>query len=122
MGSTRKLGLNLEKAAKRSKFTPPSPIKATPSESASNSNIVSNQKIASNQDIAHPATLCDPAILRDSVILSNPATPSNPETFGNPLRLSDADDIMLRSLSKSKVVHVNNSTPTAFSPTKGRTT
>ncbi len=95
-GSTRKLGLNLEKAIKRSKFTPPSLIKATPSELTSNSNIVSNQQIASNQDIACPATLSnpailcksarlsnpvtlsEPAILRDSTIISNPATHSNP--------------------------------------------
>jgi hypothetical protein len=76
--STRKSGLNLEKAVKWSKFTPPSPIKATPSESARDSNIVSNQKIASNQDIACPATLKDPAIPRKSVILSDPATLSNP--------------------------------------------
>ncbi len=71
-GSTRKLGLNLEKAIKRSKFTPPSPIKAsTPSESASNSDIVSNRKIASSQDIAHPATLSNQAILCNSAILGN---------------------------------------------------
>jgi hypothetical protein len=47
LGSTRKLGLNLEKAVKWSKFTPPSPIKATPIE------------IASNQDVARPATFSD---------------------------------------------------------------
>jgi hypothetical protein len=46
LGTRRKLELNLEEAVKQSKFTPPSPIKATPSESASDSNIVSNQKIA----------------------------------------------------------------------------
>jgi hypothetical protein len=34
LGSTRKLGFNLEKAVKPSKFTPPSPIEATPSELA----------------------------------------------------------------------------------------
>ncbi len=132
--------INLEKAVKRSKFTPPSPIKATPSESASNSNIVSNQQIASNQDIAcpvtlnnpeilrnfailsNPATLSDPAISLDSTTLSNPATPSNPATFGNPSTFSDADDVMLMSPSKSKDVHVNHSTPTASNPSKGRTT
>jgi hypothetical protein len=140
LGSTRELGLNLEKAVKQSKFTPPSPIKASPSESTSESNIVSNQKIASNQDIAHPATLSDqsilcnsailsnlatlsnPAILCDSAILSNPATSSNPETFGNPLTFDNADDIMLTSPSKSKDVHVNKSTPTTFNLTESRTT
>ncbi len=122
MGSTRKLGLNLEKAVKRSKFTPPSPIKATPSESASNSNIISNQKIASNQDIAQPATLSNQAILCNSAILSNPAMPSNPVTFGNPSTLSNADNIMLMSPSKSKDVHVNNSTPIASNPPEGKTT
>ncbi len=140
MGSTRKSGSNLEKVVKWSKITPPSPIKATPSESASNSNIVGKQKIASDQDIAHPATLSDQAILCDFAILSNPlilsesailcnsvtlsdpAMPSNPATFGDPLTFSDADDIMLMSPSKSKEVHVNNSTPTASNPTKGRTT
>jgi hypothetical protein len=48
--------------------------------------------------------------------------PSNPATFGNPSMLSDADDIMLMSPSKSKDVHVNNSTPTASNPTEVRTT
>ena len=57
MGSTRDIGLNLDKTVKRYKFTPPSPIKATPSELASDGNIVSNWKIVSNQDIACPATL-----------------------------------------------------------------
>ncbi len=140
MGSTWKLGLNLEKAVKQSKFTPPSPIKATPSKSASDSNIVNDRKIASNQDIACPATLSDQAILCNSAILSNPttlsnpailhnfatlsnpATPSNPGTFGNPSTFSDADDVMLTSLSKKDDVHVNNSTPTASNPTEGRTT
>jgi hypothetical protein len=140
LGSSRKLGLNLEKAVKRSKFTHPSPIEATPSESASDSNIVSNQKIASDQDIACPETLSDPLILRNSAILSNPGTlsnpgflpdttilidpvmPSNPATFGNPSTFSNADDIMLISPSQSKEVHVNNSTPTASNPTEGRTT
>ncbi len=93
LGSTRKLGLNLEKAIKRPKFTSPSPIKAIPSALASNSNFLSNQKIASNWDIACPATLSDPAILSD------PATLSNPETFNDPLTLSNADDVMLRSPS-----------------------
>jgi hypothetical protein len=36
--------------------------------------------------------------------------------------LRDADDLMLTSPSKSKDVHVNNSTPTASNPTEGRTT
>jgi hypothetical protein len=48
--------------------------------------------------------------------------PSNPATLGNPLTLRNADDIMLISPSKSKDVHVNNSTPTASNPTEGRTT
>ncbi len=122
MGSPREIGLNLEKAVKWSKFTPPSPIKATPSESARNSNIVSNRKIASNQDIAHPATLSNLVILCNSVTLSDPATPSNPATFGNPLTFSNADDVMLMSPSKSEDVHVNNSTPTASNPTEGKTT
>jgi hypothetical protein len=140
LGSTRKLGLNLEKTIKCFKFTPPSPIKATPSESASDRDIVSDQKIASNQDISCPATLSDPAILCDSVILSNPvtltnpailrdpatfgnlATPSNPAAFGNPSTFSNADDVTLMSPSKSKDVHVNNSTPTASNPTEDRTT
>ncbi len=42
MGSTRKLGLNLEETVKWSKFTSPSPIKATPTETTS------------NQDDVHP--------------------------------------------------------------------
>jgi hypothetical protein len=140
LGSTRELRFNLEKAIKRSMFTPPSPIIATPSESASDSDIISNWKIACNEDIACPATLSNqailcnsaivsnsatlsnPAILRNSAILSNLAMPSNPATVGDPLMLSNADDVMLMSPSKSEDVHVNNSTPTASNPTEGRTT
>ncbi len=140
MGSTRKLGSNLEKAVKWSKFTPPSPIKAAPSEQASDNNIVSNWKIISNQDIArsvtlsnpeilcnsailgNSATLSNPAILCDSARLSDPATPSNPATFSNPSMLNNADDIMLTSPSKSKDVHNNNSTPTTFNPPEDKTT
>jgi hypothetical protein len=121
LGSTREIELNLEKAVKLSKFTLSSSIKATPSESASNGNIISNWKIASNEDIAHPATLSNPAILCNCVTFSNPAMSSDPATFGNPLTFSDADDVMLTSPSKSKDVHVNNSTPTASNPTEGRT-
>jgi hypothetical protein len=122
LGSTREIELNLEKAVKWSKFTPPSPIKATPSKSASNNNIVSNRKIASNQNIARPATFSDLEIHCDSATFSNKATPSNPATFGNPSMFSNADDVMLMSPSKSKDVHVNNSIPTASNPTEGRTT
>jgi hypothetical protein len=125
LGSTRQLGLNLEKAIKQSKFTPPSPIKAIPSESASNGNIVRYQKIVSDHDIACPATLSDQAILCNYVILSNPATssnpailcnfalisnpgtPCNPATFGDPSLLSNADDVMLTSPCQSEDVHVN---------------
>ncbi len=57
MGSTRKLELNLEKAIKRLKFTPLSPIKATPTE------------IASDQDVARPATLSD----ADDIMLTFPS-------------------------------------------------
>ncbi len=35
---------------------------------------------------------------------------------------SNADEVMLTSPSKSKDVHVNNSTPTASNPTEGKTT
>ncbi len=79
-GSTRKLGLKLEKAVKRSKFVLPIPIKATPTE------------ITSDQDVVCPATF------------------------------RDADDIMLMSLSQSKDVHDNNSTPTTSNPLEGKTT
>jgi hypothetical protein len=122
LGSTRELGLNLEKAVKWSKFIPPSPIKATPSELASDSDIVSNQKINSNWGIACPATLSNPAILCNSVILSNPAMISNSATFSDPLRLSKADDVMLTSLSQSEEVHDNNSNPTTSNPPEDKTT
>ncbi len=54
--------------------------------------------------------------------LSNPERPSNPATFGNPLTLSNADDVMLMSPSKSKHVHITNNTPTASNPPEGKTT
>jgi hypothetical protein len=99
--------------------------------------LIAIQKIVSDQDIACPATLSDPAILCYSAILSNPATlsdpailcnsailsnlamPNNPATFSNLSMLSNADDVMLMSPRKSKDVHVNNSTPTAFNPPEG---
>ncbi len=114
MGSTRNIGVILKKTIKRNKFTPPSPIKATPSESASDSNIVSDQQIVSDQDITRPATLskpvifCNPtiignptnfskpAIVHDSANTSNPVTPSNraihrgSATKSNPARFSDS--------------------------------
>ncbi len=116
LGSTRKLGLYLEKPIKRSKFTPPSLIKVTPTELASDSDIVSNQEIASNRDIACLATLSDPAILSNAATLSNPVTLSNPSTLRN------ADDVMLTSPSQSEDVHINNSTSTASNPPEGKTT
>jgi hypothetical protein len=64
-------------------------MKATPSESTSNSNIVSDQQIASNQDITCPMTLSNPAILCKSVRLSNPATLSEPATLRNSAIISD---------------------------------
>jgi hypothetical protein len=79
-------------------------------------------KIASNQDIARPATLSNQVIFLNSLVLSDPATPSNPATFGNPSALSNADDIMLTSPSKSKDVHDNHSNPTASNPPEGKTT
>jgi hypothetical protein len=48
--------------------------------------------------------------------------PKDPVTFSKYSTFSDADDVMLMSPSKSKDVHVNNSTPTASNPTEGRTT
>jgi hypothetical protein len=140
LGSTKELELNLEKTVKWYKFTPPSSIKATPSESTSNSNIVSNQQVTSNQDIAHPAMLSKPGILCNSATISNPATlskpgtlcnsatlsnpgtPSNPATFSNPSTLSNADEVMLMSSSQSEELHVNHSTPTASDNYEGSTT
>jgi hypothetical protein len=42
--------------------------------------------------------------------------PSNPVTFGNPSTISNDEDIMLTSPSKSKDVHDNNSTPITPNP------
>jgi hypothetical protein len=140
LGRVADIGSNLEKTVKWSKFAPPSLIKATPSESTSDSNIVSNQQIASDEDIAHPATLSEPAILCDSArisnfatlsnpaiscnsaTLSNPVTPSDPAIFSNPLTFSDADDVMLTSPSQSKELHFNHGTPFASDPSEGSTT
>ncbi len=72
--------------------------------------------------LSNPATLSNPAILCNSAKLSNLAMPSDPATFGDPSTLSNTDDIMLTSPSKSKDVHVNNSSPTVSNPTEGRTT
>jgi hypothetical protein len=112
LGSTRKLGLNLEKAIKRSKFTPPCPIKAAPSESASNSDIISSdQQIASNQDIAHPATFSKPAILRESVILSNPGTLSNPAILCNSAILSNPATLSDPAISRDSATLSDPATP-----------
>ncbi len=129
MGSTRDIGLNLDKTVKWNKFTPPSPIKATPSESTSDSNIVRDQQIASDQDIANPATLSEPAILLDSAKLSNrttfsepailcnfatlsdPAMLSDSAIYSDPATFSDADDVTVTSSSQSEEIHDNHSTP-----------
>ncbi len=49
-------------------------------------------------------------------------TPSDPATFNDPSTFSNADDIMMMSLSQSKEVHVNHSTPTDSNPSEGSTT
>jgi hypothetical protein len=140
LGSTREIGLNPDKTVKQYKFTPPSPIKATPTESTSNSDIFRDQQIASYQDIASPATLSKPAILhnssiisdeatlskpaisRDSATLSNPAMPSYPVTFSNPSTFSNADDVTAMPSSQSKKIHINHSAPNASNPPEGSTT
>jgi hypothetical protein len=82
-----------------------------------------DQAILCNSTIlSNPVTLSNPGILCNFVTLSNQAVPSNAATFGNPWTLSIVDDVMLTSLSKSKDVYVNNSTPTASNQTEGRTT
>ncbi len=48
--------------------------------------------------------------------------PSNPATFSNSSTLSNADDVMLMSPSKSKDVHNNNDTPIASNPPEDKTT
>jgi hypothetical protein len=55
LGSTRKVDVNLEKTVKKTKFTPPSPIKATPA------------TITSNDDI--PVTFSD----ADDIMLTSPS-------------------------------------------------
>ncbi len=111
MGSTRKLGLNLEKAVKQSKFILPSPIKATPSESASNSDIVSGQQTTSKQDIAHLATLSNPAFLPKSARLSNPVTLSEPEILRNSAIISDPATLSNPAISYNSVTLSNPATP-----------
>jgi hypothetical protein len=111
LGSTRKLGLNLEKAVQQSKFTPPSLIKATPSESASDSDIVSNQQIASDQDIASPATLSNPAILCKSARPSDPATLSKPAILCNSMILSDPATLSNPAISRDFATLSNPATP-----------
>ncbi len=111
MGSTREVELNLEKTVKRSKFTPPSPIKATPSESASDSNIVSNQQIASNLDIACPATLSDPAILCKSARLSDPATHREPAILCNSAIISDPETLSNPAISRDSTTLGDPATP-----------
>jgi hypothetical protein len=111
LGGTRKLGLNLEKAIKWSKFTPPSPIKAIPSESASNCDIVSNQQISSNQDIACPAALSDPAILCESTRLSDPATLSKPAILCNSTIISNPATLSNPAISCDSAKLSNPATP-----------
>jgi hypothetical protein len=92
-------------------FTPPSPIKATPSELTSDSNIVSNQQITSNQDIARPATLSDPAILCKSARLSNPATLSEPAILCNSAIISDPATLSNLAISCNSATLSNPATP-----------
>ncbi len=90
-GSTRKLGLNLEETIKRSKFTPPSPIKATPTE------------ITSNQDDARPALISN----ADDVMLMSSSQGkevhdiyNTPTTFNPPEGKTTAVIIVMRGIPK----------------------
>jgi hypothetical protein len=114
LGSTRDICVNLKKTIKQYKFTPLSPIKATPSESVSNSDIVSDQQIVSNQDIARPAMLSKPAILCNPRIISNltnfskPAIPHNSTNMSNQATLSNPA-IHCNSATKSNPTKFSNS-------------
>jgi hypothetical protein len=99
LGSTRDIEVNLKKTVKWNKFTPPSPIKATLSESASDSNIVSDQQIVSNQDIAHPA------MLREQAILRNPAIISNLPNFSEPVIVRDSANISNPATPSNQAIH-----------------
>jgi hypothetical protein len=104
LGSTRDIGLNLEKTVKRSKFIPPSLIKATPSESVNNRDIVSDEKIASDQDIACPVTLSKPAILCDPAIISNPAHLKEPAILCDSAKIKNGRSVRISSQNG----HVNS--------------
>jgi hypothetical protein len=112
LGSTRDIGVNLSITVKRKKFTPPSPIKATPSESASDSNVVSDQQIVSNQDIAHPAMLSKPAILCNPAIISNPTNFSESAILCNFAKISNPATLSDRAIHRGSATKSN---PAKFS-------
>jgi hypothetical protein len=96
LGSTRKLGLKLGETIKKTKFDPPSPIKATPTE------------IASNQDDVHPMSFSN----ADDVMLMSPSQSKDvhdnyctPTTSNPPEGKTTAEIALMRGNPKNGYTH-----------------
>jgi hypothetical protein len=69
LGSTRKVELNLGETVKKTKFTPPRPIKATPTTIASNFNDVSTTSVSDAGDVMMTSSSQNKDLLNDDSIL-----------------------------------------------------
>jgi hypothetical protein len=80
LGSTRKLELNLGETVKKMKFTPPSPIKATPISIASNSNDISTTSVSNAGDVMMTSSSQKEEILNKYSILPKKDPPEGKTT------------------------------------------
>jgi hypothetical protein len=79
LGSTRKL-VKLGESAKKTKFTPPSPIKATPTTIASNSDDVSMASVSNSGDVMMRSPSQKEELLNTNSILPNKDPPKGKTT------------------------------------------
>jgi hypothetical protein len=80
LGSTRKIELNLGETIKKAKFTPPSPIKATPTTVASDSDEVSTLSVSNAGDVAMTSSSQNEELLNNNCILSKKDPPEGKTT------------------------------------------
>jgi hypothetical protein len=86
LGSTRKI-VKLGETVKNTSFTPPSPMKATPTAIASNSNDVSTAPVSKAGDIMMMSSSQKERILKKNSILPNKNPPEGkPTTIGAVMR------------------------------------
>jgi hypothetical protein len=80
LGSTRKVEINLGETVKKMRFTPPSPIKATPNTIASNSDDVSTTSVSNAGDVMTTSLSQNKELLNNHSILTKKDPPEGKTT------------------------------------------